>query len=288
MTQDRNARQVSNLHLEQYVLGELSEAESRLLEARLITDPSLGRRLEALKQQDQAFPGRFPAEEMVPAIAAAITAGGRPRPARESRREMRPPRTESPIQRLMDSLPRSRTWQVAGIFAMLALILVPVTLLRQPLIEVAEPAEVTEGVRIKGKTAELRLYRNTPGGPERLASGASASAGDVIQVEFHPGDFSYGAIISVDGNGSVTVHWPKRPEDGTALSALPGRRLPEAFRLDDAPGFERFHLLLSDRPLVLSGLTPLIAASARRDSAWLATRLPAYVHGVAFTLKKGP
>lgn len=278
MTQDRNTRTITDFHLEQYALGELPEAESRALEKRLAADAALRRRLDALERQDRAFASRFPAEAMVPAIEAAA----KPARARERRPDPEPRRTESPLRRFLDSLPRSRGWQAAGLFALLTLVLVPVSLLREP------PTASAEGDRLKGKTAELRLYRNTPGGPQRVDSGASASAGDVIQVEFHPGGFAHGAIVSVDGNGTVTVHWPQPPGSGTALSALPGHRLPEAFRLDDAPGFERFHLLLSGSPIDVAGLKPLIAASARQDEAWLAGRLPASLQAVAFTLRKGP
>jgi hypothetical protein len=144
----------------------------------------------------------------------------------------------------------------------------------------------SEGIRIKGKEPELRLYRQASGGPERLLPGASASAGDIVQAEFHPGSFAYGAIVSVDGNGSVTLHWPSRPDAGTAWSSASEYRLPEAFELDRAPGFERFHMLLSDRPIELESLLRRAAASSGRDEGWLAQQYPETDRVVTFTLAK--
>lgn len=146
----------------------------------------------------------------------------------------------------------------------------------------------SEGIRIKGKEAELRLYRQTQAGPERLQPGASASAGDIVQAEFHPGKFAYGAIVSVDGDGAVTLHWPARPDAATAWSSASEFRLPEAFELDRAHGFERFHMLLSDRPVDLESLLQRASASSRRDADWLARQFPDPERVVTFTLAKEP
>lgn len=287
MTNDWTTRPISNLFLEKYALGELDASEARMLEARLAADPALRQRLAALKAHNPVFEALFPAEEMVPEIEAAVQAAkvavaakvAGVRAARQSKRKADSDETDSWFQRLFQAFPTALRWQMAGGFAVVALTLGPVVMMTRPGVEVD---------RIKGKQAELRLYRNTPGGPERVKPGTPASAGEVIQMEFHPGAFAFGAVVSVDGNGAVTWHWPTRPEAGTDLSALPGHRLPEAFRLDNAPGFERFHLLLSDRPLNLADLAPMVTASARQDEAWLARKLRDSVHVVVFTLKKGP
>ena len=101
-----------------------------------------------------------------------------------------------------------------------------------------------DGHRAKGDLpAELRVYRQAlDGPPERLAPGAAAAAGDVLQLEYVRGDDAYGWLVSVDGRGQVTVH-----NDG---ALAPGAvRMPTAYRLDDAPGFEHFFLVTRDAPL---------------------------------------
>lgn len=307
MKQEWMNRPVSSMHLEQYALGELPEAETRSLEERLASDPALRRRLEAIEAHTLVFEDACPAGEMLPRIEAALRAsrreglpGGsrqetdqlpgdasRPRASRArsaapARRNPRPLRLPS-VRIGLRARPRA-----AGMALMtMALVAALAAVTFHANTGSGQSAE-QDGVRLKGQEPELRLYRSTPGGPERVLPGAPAAAGDIYQAEFHPGDFAYGAIASVDGNGSVTLHWPPRADAGTDWSALPGHRLPKAFQLDAAPGFERFHLLLSREPLALEALLPLVAASSRHEGAWLAGALPQSVHVVTFSLRKEP
>lgn len=315
MKQEWMNRPVSSMRLEQYALGELTEAETRQLEERLASDPSLKRRLEAIEAHNALFEAGFPAAEMLPRIEAAANAdhlrrseAGAPSNAVVRKngvaRAGKSPGTFHPRNAgaMAGAAARAVARVVAGVLAgararpmaagmalvtLIALLSVTfhVPLNMPPDAPTGNPAG-QDGVRLKGQEPELLLYRNTPQGPERVRPGATAAAGEVYQAEFHPGDFAYGAIASVDGNGSVTLHWPPRADAGTSWSALPGHRLPKAYQLDAAPGFERFHLLLSRKPLALDALLPLVAASARRDEAWLAKALPDPVHVVTISLRK--
>lgn len=112
-----------------------------------------------------------------------------------------------------------------------------------------------DGTRFKGleKGLEpgLALFRRTPQGAEPLLPGATVRAGDVLRVSYRPGGFAYGAIFSVDGNGSVTRHWPVKGETAGALER--GETLlPGAFELDAAPDYERFYLIVSERTFDLN------------------------------------
>jgi len=282
MKQDWQAGPIGDMYLERYVLGELPESGMRALEFRLAADPALRRRLEAIKSHNPAFVAALPAEEMVPRIHAAAGAAGRKSPGRAKAGSGNPSRPQSsfPARRLLDRISLEPVRRTAGAMALLALLALPVIL--------PHDRPGSEGIRLKGKEAELRLYRRTPDGPERLRPGAKASAGDIVQAEFHPGGSAYGAIVSVDGNGSVTLHWPARPDAGTAWSSAAEFRLPEAFELDQAPAFERFHMLLSDRPIDLESLLQRVAASSRGDEGWLARQLPETYRVITFTLAKDP
>jgi hypothetical protein len=59
----------------------------------------------------------------------------------------------------------------------------------------------------------------------------------------------YGIILSIDGRGGATLHYP--PEKGSMTNLTQNKRvlLPNAIELDDAPGFERFFFLTSDSPI---------------------------------------
>ncbi|MDQ3002632.1 MAG: hypothetical protein M3Y08_15385, partial [Fibrobacterota bacterium] len=152
MKQDWNTRLISEFHLERYHLGELPDAEAISFEARLAADPSLRQRLDALRAHDRVFAAHFAAEKIVPEIEAAQGRAG------PYRRRPVPLSKTGFAQRLSEVFQLPRGLQVAGALVLLVLTLLPVYILSNR----AEP----EGLRLKGKVAELRLYRNTPDGPE--------------------------------------------------------------------------------------------------------------------------
>lgn len=97
----------------------------------------------------------------------------------------------------------------------------------------------------------LILYGWHPpdGAPRRLRPGEVVQAGDQVQVEVLPAGWPYGVVASLDGRGRATLHYPDSPQGSTRLPAVGVLRLPWAFALDDAPGFERFVLVTSTAPL---------------------------------------
>lgn len=116
--------------------------------------------------------------------------------------------------------------------------------------------------------AGLRIVRrNDAGRLQFVRDGATAGEGDVIQVGYRsvPPD-SYAAIFSLDGRGVVTVHLPEEGFGGDAAPVAGTDWLEYAFRLDDAPHFERFYFVVDRAPFDVSALCPSIAdGSIRRD-----------------------
>jgi hypothetical protein len=93
--------------------------------------------------------------------------------------------------------------------------------------------------------------------------------------------------VSVDGAGGVTRHWPV---DGTLAAALESGRevlLPESFRLDAAPRFERFFFVTSTQPFDVSRVVDAARAlAARPDARDAALPLPPGLAGCDFVLPK--
>lgn len=121
-------------------------------------------------------------------------------------------------------------------------------------------------VREKGGPS-LALYRYRPLGPERLARGAAAARGDRVQLVVRSGGASHGLVYSVDGAGRVTLHFPGHPEASTAFDRGGWWPLSHSFELDGAPRFERFVLLVSDRPLPVARLLEDAARAGARPGA---------------------
>lgn len=105
-----------------------------------------------------------------------------------------------------------------------------------------------EVIRLKGGEA-LLVYRQVDGGREQLRADAPASAGDVLQVAYRAADAEYGTIVSIDGRGSVTLHFPSDASASTKLRKGGAVALPHGYELDDAPEFERFIFVTSRDPV---------------------------------------
>jgi hypothetical protein len=105
-----------------------------------------------------------------------------------------------------------------------------------------------DGIRLKGGGAELVVFRKTSDGSERLEPGATAGRGDLIRVGYRAAGRSYGAIVSTDGAGHVTVHLPRSGQSAAALEAGGTVLLDFSYELDDAPRWERFYLVTADEP----------------------------------------
>ncbi|MHA0111600.1 hypothetical protein ACXYUI_31585, partial [Klebsiella pneumoniae] len=73
---------------------------------------------------------------------------------------------------------------------------------------------------LKGDGPHLIVYRQAADaeGDVRLHSNDLANQGEVLQLRYAAGGFPYGIIVSVDGAGTVTLHFPASTTQSTALT----------------------------------------------------------------------
>lgn len=235
--------------LERYRLGELPEAELRALEASL-TDADRAR-LEELDVDDAAILRRLP-----PRVVAIEVER---RAAAQTRRRWMPLLVGG-----------------ASLTAVAAAALLVLNLPGPPdTAGLGTGVQDHQGVRIKGD-ARLLVHRQGASGEVRLDDGAPATSGDVLQLELAAGAADHAVIVSVDGNGVVTRHLPL--DGAEAVAVEPGRTvaLPSAYRLDDAPDFERFFLVTGRGAFgVLEVEEAARALAGRPDAADAPLALPA-------------
>jgi hypothetical protein len=145
------------------------------------------------------------------------------------------------------------------------------------------------GIRIKGDP-ELNVYRRRGESSERLGHGARAARGDLLQLAYRSGQKgNFGALLSIDGRGNVTVHWPEGNGGTSArLSAKGEIKLPSSYELDDAPAFERFFLVTSESPFAMSFVLEPARALASRpaEAAVQGLALPASFTQISLTVRK--
>lgn len=134
----------------------------------------------------------------------------------------------------------------------------------------------------------LVAYRKQGDGAERLRNGTRAHELDLVQLGYVAAGRPFGAIISLDGVGVVTVHHPSWAEEEPQLAGPGTRYLAFSFELDDAPGYERFFLVTAWEPfsleLVLTAAHQLAADPLR--GLFEPLPLPTRFEQTAFTLLK--
>lgn len=125
---------------------------------------------------------------------------------------------------------------------------------------VADAATTVDDTRSKGLAPALQVYVADGTNQRALRSGDVVGAGDVLQVQTRSTGAAYGVVISIDGRGGVSRHFPDTTDTtlprGTAA-------LPFSFELDDAPGFERFFLVTSNRPIDIVAVEAAVTAVTR-------------------------
>ena len=238
-----NVDKISTFMLERYRLGELSPGEYQEITGILSSDNSLRSRMEELDESDRELRLRYPAINLNPDSI---------KPA--ERRFIKHKTGNHPV----------RFTRIAAII--LACILLPVIYFlrtgpgssagRIVQNDLTAPAGVSNSGetqdRAKGLVSEnsgLSIYLKG-NGEILLSDQAVLQEGNTVQLAYTaPAGEHYGVIFSIDGRSTVTMHYPYRKGQSSIL--VPGKRtfLDEAYTLDDAPDYEVFIMVISERPL---------------------------------------
>lgn len=119
--------------------------------------------------------------------------------------------------------------------------------------------------RIKSGEPYLRIHRQLAQGTEPIAHGQLVHSGDRLQLAYVALGMEHGVILSFDGRGEVTLHYPDSRAADTALTGgKPTIFLADSYELDDAPEFERFFFVTSPRAIDIEAV--------RRAAAQLASQ----------------
>src|SRR5262249_37353819 len=132
-------------------------------------------------------------------------------------------------------------------------------------------------------------FRQVGDDVEQLEDDAQVKAGDVIQLRYNAGGRRYGVIASIDGAGGVTLHFPAAEGAPPHATAGPAdtTSLPHAYALDDAPRFERFIFITSNKPIDVGKSMAAVRALAQRDdSSDAKLALPKGLHQTSLRLLK--
>jgi hypothetical protein len=232
---------ISDLKLEQFVLEELSSGEAPIVRDAIAQDDALRQRLALISKSDETFFDAHPVDSFTAEVQrreTAITDSGG-----TANTETQAPRR----------WPFVWTGLPVAAVALLAVFLVL-------------PESVTNnGYRTKGIQPHLVAHRILGQKAELLIEGDATRVGDRIQLSVIGGEGNYLAVFSIDGNSTVTLHYPRETESGP----WPGdnHSLPYSYELDDAPKFERFFLVAQKDPIDVDALLELARGLAQRSDA---------------------
>lgn len=141
------------------------------------------------------------------------------------------------------------------------------------MVDASEIPGGADDTRIKGLDARMEVWKKTGDSAVQMSNLGEAREGDEIQLRYAVPEKCFGMLFSMDGNGTLTMHMA----DGSSAVALePGKMttLPFAYKLDNAPKFEKFFLLTSRAAFELD---------ANNIDALLRSK---DVHNVSITLRK--
>jgi hypothetical protein len=224
---------ISGLMLERYLCDEVAPHEKEHIEQAIRESKELQRTMEMLRISNGEIIAAYPAEEMVREIEL------------KAHNQEVAKRLQSSRRQWLTGMMRPTLSFPSAALALLVFISIPVTI-----VYLKGRLDVPAGVmRIKGQLPYLTVYRQAEAGYEKLSDRATVAAKDRIQLGYVSAGKKYGFIFSVDGNGSITVHYPgDASRKATDMKLESGREflLATSFELDDAPSFERFFFLASD------------------------------------------
>jgi hypothetical protein len=252
MSTEHAAPRLPDIVLERYRLGELPAGQSERVADLIQRDEETRHRLDGLERSDEALRRDGSIDRVVSSLRDHVQS------------------------RVAPSRSRSAWFAPLPAAATVALVLgIGVALVLN------RPATI-DGDRIKGLPPSLTVYRQTERGSEQLADGAVAHRGDLVRLGYRAAGHTYGAIVSVDGRGTLTQHLPATGDRAVPLEQSSSALLDRAFELDDAPAFERFYFVVGDSSFELAPVLDALR-KAQKDGA---PSLPRGLEHFTFYLKK--
>ncbi|NPV02850.1 MAG: hypothetical protein HPY53_15870 [Brevinematales bacterium] len=234
--------------LERFLLNELPKKKMKEISDKVENDPVLQAKLDELRKSNEEILAMFPAAEFAAKVNDRYKNAAR---LDQIEREIEP----FDFGRWM----RKWAYVAAPIAASLVVVIIVslsnFTSTGNTIVIPGNSGNGGNGVtvidenRIKGLTPYLNIYRKQGAKIVQLAERSIAEATDMLQISYVASGRPYGMIFSIDGNGVVTTHYPEFSSKPTTLAQQGETLLGKAYMLDDAPYFERFFFVTSDKPI---------------------------------------
>lgn len=243
------------IQLEQILLG---EAVSHPAEE--LNDPELETALNDLRASNQEILNQYPPDKMKEAIQTRLKSTFNKETIKNDAKH------HSSGKRHTVFNTRVFFTATGGLAAAAAVLLAVFTVfpVGSPGLDTHDPLQ---GFRLKGTGIALQVFRKSGTSAEILANNTTVSENDVLQIKYLAVRDRWGAILSVDGNGLVTQHYPEVGPQSAPLVTGVEFALGYSYRLDNAPHFERFIFLTADTPFQLAEIKIALSRAALGDTS---------------------
>lgn len=231
-------KKISDFKLERYLVGDLSAEEMQEIRRRKETDGILRTRLQVMSEDGKRILAENPFSQLEPRLDEMDSAGGR-----------------------LVSFPRSVMKVAAAIVVALGIFSTVLMMSNDRDLGVGNVEsrgtevalmELGNDTRIKGMDVRMEVWKKSGDTAIQMENMGEAREGDELQLRYSVPQKCYGLLFSMDGNGVLTVHLG----NGAGSVALePGQMvtLPFAYKLDNAPYFEKFYLMTSEKTFAVDG-----------------------------------
>jgi hypothetical protein len=220
---------VPQIYLEKFALGQATSEEVTVLKS-LLNDSELEAEVLRITENNEALLSRYPANLMAKQIATRLE--------RESKTSFFSIKWMAPV-------------------AMAALLMI---LIFKP------SPDAGNDILLKGQQPHISVYRKTADSYEKLLQKQFAETGNLLQIRYSAAEAIHGVIASIDGNGTVTLHFPQEVTGSTILNGKGEISTPNSYELDNAPDFERFYFITSKVPINVEESIKAIKSQGASDS----------------------
>ena len=246
--------------LERYLTGDLPESDMREIREMEATDEIFAGRVKMLQEDNVAILKKLPFEKLSEKIAMM--------PGRSNAGAGNTVRVNFKLVKLAAAAALVLAVMTVAVFSQRSIS-------QESASQVMEVAMVDQNddVRIKGLSARMEVWKKTGDSAVQMENLGEAREGDEIQLRYAVAEKCFGLLFSMDGNGTITMHMG---DGNRAIGLEPGKMttLPFAYKLDNAPKFEKFFFMTSKDEFELNAGD--IDASLKQDG----------VKTVSLTLRK--
>ena len=220
--------------LEKYLTGDLPAEEMREIREMEATDEIFAGRVKMLREDNAAILKKLPFEKLSEKIAMM--------PGRSNAGAGNTVRVNFKLVKLAAAAALVLAVVTVALFGQRSLSEQNTQLMEVAMVDASGAGD--DGLRIKGLSARMEVWKKTGDSAVQMENLGEAREGDEIQLRYAVAEKCFGLLFSMDGNGTITMHMGR---ENRAVELEPGKMttLPFAYKLDNAPKFEKFFFLTS-------------------------------------------